>query len=96
MVNIFQPASPGNLFDNKFSNLINKIIRKSFFVFFSFSLLIGDVNFAKAYPIYAQQNYQNPREANGRIVCANCHLAEKPVEIEVPQGVLPGATVGRF
>lgn len=44
---------------------------------------------AIAYPIYAQQNYQNPREANGRIVCANCHLAQKPVEIEVPQAVLP-------
>jgi apocytochrome f len=44
---------------------------------------------AEAYPIYAQQNYQNPREANGRIVCANCHLAQKPVEIEVPQAVLP-------
>lgn len=42
-----------------------------------------------AYPIYAQQNYQNPREANGRIVCANCHLAQKPVEINVPQSVLP-------
>ena len=44
---------------------------------------------AQAYPIYAQQNYPNPREANGRIVCANCHLAQKPVEIEVPQSVLP-------
>lgn len=42
-----------------------------------------------AYPIFAQQNYENPREANGRIVCANCHLAQKPVELEVPQGVLP-------
>lgn len=42
-----------------------------------------------AYPIFAQQNYQNPREANGRIVCANCHLAQKAVEIEVPQAVLP-------
>jgi apocytochrome f len=42
-----------------------------------------------AYPIFAQQNYENPREANGRIVCANCHLAQKPVEIEVPQAVLP-------
>lgn len=46
---------------------------------------------AKAYPIFAQQNYQNPREANGRIVCANCHLAQKPVEIEVPQAVLPNS-----
>jgi apocytochrome f len=43
----------------------------------------------QAYPIYAQQNYPNPREANGRIVCANCHLAQKPVELEVPQSVLP-------
>lgn len=42
-----------------------------------------------AYPIYAQQAYTNPREANGRIVCANCHLAQKPVEIETPQAVLP-------
>ena len=42
-----------------------------------------------AYPIYAQQGYENPREATGRIVCANCHLAQKPVEIEVPQAVLP-------
>lgn len=44
---------------------------------------------ANAYPIFAQQGYPNPREANGRIVCANCHLAEKPVELEVPQAVLP-------
>lgn len=42
-----------------------------------------------AYPLYAQQGYENPREATGRIVCANCHLAQKPVEIEVPQAVLP-------
>lgn len=44
---------------------------------------------AQAYPFWAQQNYENPREATGRIVCANCHLAAKPVEIEVPQAVLP-------
>lgn len=42
-----------------------------------------------AYPIFAQQNYDNPREPNGRIVCANCHLAQKQVEIEVPQAVTP-------
>jgi apocytochrome f len=42
-----------------------------------------------AFPIYAQQAYANPREANGRIACANCHLAQKPVEIEAPQAVLP-------
>ena len=49
---------------------------------FSFSPIL-------AYPIFAQQNYENPREANGRIVCANCHLAQKPVELQVPQAVLP-------
>ena len=43
----------------------------------------------EAFPIFAQQNYSDPREANGRIVCANCHLAQKPIEIEVPQSVLP-------
>ena len=44
---------------------------------------------ADAFPVYAQQAYESPREATGRIVCANCHLAQKPTEIEVPQGVLP-------
>ena len=44
---------------------------------------------AEAYPFYAQQNYDSPREATGRIVCANCHLAAKPTEVEVPQSVLP-------
>ena len=42
-----------------------------------------------AYPIFAQQGYESPREATGRIVCANCHLAKRAVEIEVPQAVLP-------
>jgi apocytochrome f len=42
-----------------------------------------------AFPIYAQQAYENPREANGRLVCANCHLASKPVEFEAPTSVLP-------
>lgn len=44
---------------------------------------------AAAYPIFAQQAYENPREATGRIVCANCHLAAKPTQVEVPQSVLP-------
>lgn len=51
------------------------------------SLLLPSV--ANAFPVYAQQAYENPREATGRIVCANCHLAQKPTEVEVPQGVLP-------
>lgn len=46
---------------------------------------------ANAYPIFAQQGYENPREKTGRIVCANCHLAQKPVDIEVPQAVLPNS-----
>ena len=45
----------------------------------------------EAYPIYAQQGYENPREATGRIVCANCHLAQKPVHIEAPKAVLPNS-----
>jgi apocytochrome f len=45
---------------------------------------------AAAYPFWAQQAYpESPREATGRIVCANCHLAAKPTEVEVPQSVLP-------
>jgi apocytochrome f len=54
--------------------------------------IIGTLLFPKvsyAYPVFAQNAYQNPREATGRIVCANCHLAQKPTEIEVPQAVLP-------
>ena len=42
-----------------------------------------------AFPIYAQQAYESPREANGRIVCANCHLAQKPTEFEAPSAILP-------
>jgi apocytochrome f len=44
---------------------------------------------AAAYPFWAQENYETPREATGRIVCANCHLAEKPTYVEAPQSVLP-------
>ena len=44
---------------------------------------------ALSYPIFAQQGYENPREATGRIVCANCHLAQKSVDITVPQAVFP-------
>lgn len=45
---------------------------------------------AVAYPFWAQQTApETPREATGRIVCANCHLAAKPTEVELPQSVLP-------
>ncbi|MGD1903825.1 MAG: cytochrome f [Geitlerinemataceae cyanobacterium] len=45
---------------------------------------------ANAYPFWAQETApETPREATGRIVCANCHLAAKPTKIEIPQAVLP-------
>ncbi|ADB27499.1 cytochrome f (chloroplast) [Thalassiosira oceanica CCMP1005] len=44
-----------------------------------------------AYPVFAQQNYSNPRAANGKLACANCHLNQKAIEIEAPQGVLPNS-----
>nr|QCI06586.1 Apocytochrome f [Erythroglossum lusitanicum] len=61
-------------------------------IIFSISILsvfmINQTN-VLSFPIYAQQGYENPREATGRIVCANCHLAQKPVAIEVPKAILP-------
>lgn len=44
-----------------------------------------------AYPVFAQQNYSNPRAANGKLACANCHLNQKAIEIEAPQAVLPNS-----
>ena len=45
---------------------------------------------AQAYPFWAQQVApETPREATGKLVCANCHLAQKPVQVEVPQAVFP-------
>jgi apocytochrome f len=70
---------------------MTKVIKKLKPAFLLLSI-VGSVFFPKvsyAYPVFAQQAYQNPREATGRIVCANCHLAQKPTEIEVPQSVLP-------
>ena len=69
---------------NKLHNILKSLV-------FTLSLTVGILlpSISEAFPIFAQQAYENPREATGRIVCANCHLAQKPVEIEVPQGVLP-------
>ena len=44
-----------------------------------------------AYPVFAQQSYSNPRAANGKLACANCHLNQKAIEIEAPQAVLPNS-----
>jgi apocytochrome f len=65
-------------------------LKKMGFISFLMGVLFFNQS-ALAFPIYAQQAYENPREANGRIACANCHLAQKPVEIETPQSVLPNS-----
>jgi len=49
----------------------------------------GMADSATAYPIFAQQNYKDPRAANGKLACANCHLASKPIDVRVPHEVLP-------
>ncbi|MEL6495154.1 MAG: apocytochrome f [Cyanobacteria bacterium J06623_7] len=57
-------------------------------LFFASDLAVSQS--AAAYPFWAQQTApETPREATGRIVCANCHLAEKEAEVEIPQSVLP-------
>lgn len=62
-----------------------------------FALTIGINSFgfciqeSSAYPVFAQQNYSNPRAANGKIACANCHLNQKAIEVEAPQAVLPNS-----
>ncbi len=56
----------------------------------TFSLVFLNPPSAWAYPFWAQQTApQSPREATGRIVCANCHLAQKTAEVEIPHSVLP-------
>nr|YP_001876589.1 cytochrome f [Welwitschia mirabilis]B2Y1X2.1 RecName: Full=Cytochrome f; Flags: Precursor [Welwitschia mirabilis]ABY26802.1 cytochrome f [Welwitschia mirabilis]AMA21062.1 cytochrome f [Welwitschia mirabilis]BAH11216.1 cytochrome f [Welwitschia mirabilis] len=61
------------------------------FSILTISYMITWTSISNAYPIFAQKSYESPREATGRIVCANCHLAKKSVEIEVPQSVLPNS-----
>jgi apocytochrome f len=62
---------------------------RSVFLMLGIVLTLSLPKVSYAYPVFAQQAYENPREATGRIVCANCHLAQKPTSIEVPQAVLP-------
>ncbi|KAJ4789775.1 Cytochrome f [Rhynchospora pubera] len=69
---------------------VKKQMARSIYVSVSIMIyVLSPVSISNASPIFAQQGYENPRETTGRIVCANCHLANKPVEIEVPQAVLP-------
>lgn len=68
-----------------------------FFKSLLFALTIAITSFgfgiqeSLAYPVFAQQNYSNPRAANGKLACANCHLNQKAIEIEAPQAVLPNS-----
>jgi apocytochrome f len=68
-----------------------------FFKSLLFALTIALTSFgfciqeSSAYPVFAQQNYSNPRAANGKLACANCHLNQKAIEIEAPQAVLPNS-----
>ena len=72
---------------------LTKFVKKIYSLFVIFGLfstaLVFNSQTVLAFPIYAQQAYENPREATGKIVCANCHLAQKPVALEVPKSVLP-------
>uniref|UniRef100_A0AAU6QBX3 Cytochrome f n=1 Tax=Komaroffia diversifolia TaxID=555468 RepID=A0AAU6QBX3_9MAGN len=74
---------------NIFSWIKEQMTRSIYVSIILFLYVITRTSISHAYPIFAQQSYENPREATGRIVCANCHLANKPVDIEVPQAVLP-------
>jgi apocytochrome f len=71
----------------KMRNFLNTF--RSLFLVLGILITFTFPKISYAYPVFAQQAYENPREATGRIVCANCHLAQKPVEVEVPQAVLP-------
>ena len=55
----------------------------------SLVVLLAGATPSWAYPFWAQQNYASPREATGKIVCANCHLAKKATRVEVPQAIFP-------
>jgi apocytochrome f len=73
------------------------MVTNKFFKGFLFTLTIAislcnfNIDYASAYPVFAQQNYSNPRAANGKLACANCHLNQKAIEIEAPQAVLPNS-----
>ncbi|MBO1052627.1 MAG: apocytochrome f [Dolichospermum sp. DET73] len=70
--------------------MVNTLLIAIATVTFFFTSDIAVPQTAAAYPFWAQETAPaTPREATGRIVCANCHLAAKPTEVEIPQSVLP-------
>jgi apocytochrome f len=79
-----------------FNNFIPVLLRSmtiaivTVVTFFGSSLALPQV--AHAYPFWAQETApETPREATGRIVCANCHLGKKEAEVEIPQAVTPNS-----
>ncbi len=71
---------------------INKFFKSLLFALtISVNLFGFYVQESSAYPVFAQQVYSNPRAANGKLACANCHLNQKAIEIEAPQAVLPNS-----
>ena len=68
----------------------NKFFKSLLFTLtIAISLFGFSIENSLAYPVFAQQGYSNPRAANGKLACANCHLNQKAIEIEAPQAVLP-------
>ena len=70
----------------------NKFFKSLLFTLtIAISLFSVCIENSSAYPVFAQQGYANPRAANGKLACANCHLNQKAIEIEAPQAVLPNS-----
>ena len=70
----------------------NKFLKSILFILtISINLFGFCIDNSLAYPVFAQQNYANPRAANGKLACANCHLNQKAIEVEAPQAVLPNS-----
>ncbi|MBT9316147.1 cytochrome f [Leptothoe spongobia] len=72
-----------------FNKLLKVIVSGAVVAIATMSLVLTNAQSAAAYPFWAQENYEVPREATGKLVCANCHLGKKKTEVELPQAVLP-------
>jgi apocytochrome f len=69
-------------------SFLKKCLKRNFLFWLTLGLSFFSFKSSYSYPIYAQNSYENPREAEGRLVCANCHLAEALIGVESPQSVL--------
>ena len=79
------PSAPTSAMRRSLSALLGTALS----VTLSLGVLLAGASPSWAYPFWAQQNYASPREATGKIVCANCHLAKKATRVELPQAVFP-------